>query len=40
VPALSPRQIQTMAEASLTGFQPQHIQPGLRGSVISEVRRS
>ncbi|KAG2431752.1 hypothetical protein HXX76_009248 [Chlamydomonas incerta] len=37
VPALSPRQIQTMAQASLNGFQPQHIQPGMRGSVISEV---
>ncbi|KAG2486879.1 hypothetical protein HYH03_014473 [Edaphochlamys debaryana] len=37
VPALSPRQIMTMSTRSFNGTAPKHIQPGMRGSVISEV---
>jgi hypothetical protein len=35
--ALSPRQIQTIAASSLNGAVPKRIEPGMRGSVISEV---
>ncbi|PNH07267.1 hypothetical protein TSOC_006278 [Tetrabaena socialis] len=37
VPALSPRQIQTMSTRSLNGVVAKAIQAGMRGSVISEV---
>ncbi|GFR49404.1 hypothetical protein Agub_g11456, partial [Astrephomene gubernaculifera] len=37
VPALSPRQIKTMATRSFNGIDVRHVQPGVRGSVISEV---
>lgn len=35
--ALSPRQIQTIAASSFLGAIPKRIEPGMRGSVISEV---